>query len=481
VTNPEALIPWIHAAATGRADLVGIGDSNQLHSGAGWDHGITKALSERFGLYATSLLATGENGGNGAGSGYGYGVVGGGATSLFQPTGAPSWLNARMAPSVAMYPLNYMYLPAGQVSGANNFYGLYLDQGSPVDVNGGLRFTVIHGAFPAGSGGVFRLFVRNPNPPYQAFAETNIQSNGFGAPYGILTSELFVPAAARNTAMYFRLGRIDENVTGPFMLYYMRAENQDKSVGTSHHTLYAFGGRTAFDMALALNAADDSYLSLFFSGVRALQGTSPRVLVRINSGANDRNETRPSYSNFLLPGYSQQAFADNVGAIMDRIGEIWTLNGWPAEELFFLVTVTHPVSNPDDVKFEEYRAAAAGLATQRPRVAAVNLGVLTSWNEGIANNWYPYGGFDTNHLLQPGYEVIGKRELTALEAGRCWRDLNADRQIDIEDLYAWHAARPDLNGDAAGNFTDERCLGAAIRYGEGGDVSAGRGAGLLLP
>ena len=278
VTNADALIPWIRAAAVGRADFVGIGDSNQLQQGHGWDHGMTKALAERFGLYATSLIAPGENGGVGAGTGFGYGVVGAGAP--YQATGAPSWLNERMASNVAMFPFNYMFLPDGQTAGAFNIYGLYLDQTSAVGVNGALRFTLIHGAFPsAGNAGVFRLFVRNPNPPYQPYAETNLQGNGFGTPYGILTAPIFLPAAPRNTSLYFRLGRIEENVVGPFMLYYMRVENQQTIAGASHHTLYAFGGRTAFDMALALNAADDSYLSLFFSNVRALQGPDARVLI----------------------------------------------------------------------------------------------------------------------------------------------------------------------------------------------------------
>lgn len=481
ITNSDAIVPWLRAAATGRADFVSIGDSNQLQTSTGWDHGITKALAARFGLYATSLMAPGENSGLGAGSGFDYNVAGPGMSTAFQPIGAPAWLNERMAPNVAMYPFNYMYLPAGQSAGASLIYGLFINQSLTVDVNSQLRFSMIHGAFPPGDTGTFRLFVRNPAPPYQAYAETPIQAVASGTPYGINTSTLDLPAGPRNTGLYFRLGRIDENVTGPLLVYYMRAENRQRLVGVSHHTLYGFGGKSAFDMALALNAADDSYLSLFFGKVRELQGPNPHVLIRINTGANDRNETRPSYANFVVPGDSATALVDNLTAIMDRIHEIWTLNGWPQEEVFFLLTVTHPVSSPDDPQLEEYRAAAAFLATQAPRTASVNLGAITSWGEAIANGWYPFGGFDTNHLLQAGYEVIGKREIAALEDGRCWRDLNADQKIDLEDLYRWNVIRTDLNGDSVGDFTDERSLTRAIRFDEPADTTGDRNSGLLLP
>ncbi len=53
--NAEALAPFFDQAASGRVDVVGIGDSNQLYAGHGWDTGWAVALAERYGLYATGL------------------------------------------------------------------------------------------------------------------------------------------------------------------------------------------------------------------------------------------------------------------------------------------------------------------------------------------------------------------------------------------------------------------------------------------
>ncbi|MBL8746705.1 MAG: hypothetical protein JNK58_10165 [Phycisphaerae bacterium] len=480
ITRPEAVTPWLLAAATGRADVVCLGDSNQLLQSTGWDHGWIRALEARFGLYATGLLSAGENAGNGAGSGYQYSVGGTSSIGQFQYQGAPPVLDRFLQPGIGMAPLNYLYLPDGAAAGAGATYGFFIDRYSGIDVNAPLRFHLIHGTFETGSPGVFQLTVRQGVAPYQTIAVAAPQFTVTGS-FGIAEATLDLPAATRETYLNFRYSYFDQNIAGPFIAYYVRAENLARPVGTALHTLYAYGGQSAHDMAEALRAADLSYLTLYFKNVRALQGPAPRILVRINTGLNDRNENLPSVQNGIAPGNSPEAVYDNLEAIVLRIREVWTANDWPEDELYFLFTLSHPVATPDDSLLVAYREQAAALASVTPRCAAINLGSLTAWAEMRNNGWYLFGGFDTNHLTVTGYEALAARELAALENGAAWRDLNGDRRIDAEDLYEWHRLRPDLDGDGIATYADLRALQQAVRALEADDTSDGIPSPLALP
>jgi hypothetical protein len=484
ITNAQAIIPWLRAAATTRADVVCLGDSNQLHQNNGWDHGWIKALDERFGLYATGLIAAGENVGYGAGSGYEYAVGSTVASGEFLYAGAPAELDRYMAPNLGMSPLNYLYVPQGSVGGAGAFHGLFIDRFSGIDVNAPLRLHLIRASFPEDSQGSFQLFARQGAIPYAVYAVGLNTPTASPLGYSATDSFIDLPPATRESSIHFTFAPTGQNAVGPFLAYYFRAENLARSVGVSSHTLYAFGGRSARDMAEALLAIDNDYLTLYFQSIRELalqQGQRPRILVRINTGLNDRNENDPSILSAILPGSSSEAFIDNISAIIFRIKVTWIINDWPEDELFFLLSVSHPVSNPDDPQLDAYRAASAAFALESPRCAAVNLGSLTAWGEMMVNGWYQFGGFDTNHLTLPGYEAIAAREVAALEDGACWRDLNSDRTFDAEDLYEWHRLRPDLNTDGKANYADLRCLQQAVRAQEQLDAATNQSDPPPLP
>lgn len=436
IYKAEALAPWLRAAALSRADLVGIGDSNQIHSADGWDQGVSKAHYTRFGQYATGLISAGENRGSGAGMGYGYTGVSTLSSGQFAYTGAPAPLDAALAANAGMEPLNYLYVPAGQTITNELNTGLILLATSPLDTSANLSFRAVFGAFPEVRGTRFTLNAREASGAFQTLSVSKPFSTAADQ-FSIFAATLDLPAAPRG-ALNTRVNAYGEPITGPFIWYYIRAENTERPAGTSVHTLYAFGLRTAYDMGLALRTADDAYLTLYFSEVRALQGSAPRVLIRVNTGVNDRNESRPSLGTPpTLPGNSPQAFADNLRAIIDRITSIWTLNNWDLAELFFLITPTHPIAAPDDAQLIAYRAAADTVADTYPRVAVGHLDRLITAPQILSNFWYPLAGFDRNHLLASGYEALSALELQALEhrAG-CWRDPSGDQAIDPEDLYS---------------------------------------------
>jgi len=462
--------PFFRAAATGRADVVCMGDSNQLFGSTGWDHGWAKALSDRFGLYATGLVPAGDNQGNGSGLGYQYSASSTISSGAFLYSNAPAPLDVYLTGNMGIAPLFYLYLSHGNVAGQQLNHGLFVDRFSSLDVNASLRFSLSYGLFPDGNGS-FRLVVREGQFPYANLAISTPLSTG-SSEYGVAMSTIDLPTAARDSALNLRFSTFDSNFQGPFLAHFMRMENRDRSRGAALHTLYAQGGQSARDMAASLLTVDDQQLSFYFSQVRSLQGANPVVLMRINMGLNDRNENLPSVGpNQIANGSSPAALADNILAIVERLQGIWSLNGWNESELIFLITVSHPVSNPDQPILEQYRAAAAELATNHPSIVAVNMGVLTAWGEMVANGWYQVGGFDPNHLTQAGFESLAARELESLEDGACWRDLNHDGVIDIRDMEEWHILKPDLNGDGIGDAVDLRCLQKAVRAGELGDIA----------
>ncbi len=454
--------PALRSAAVGRVDVVGIGDSNELFGGHGWDEGWTKALHARFGLFATALLAPGENSGNGAGVGWGCGVFSTLGSGQFRYSGAPALQESYLPASPWMRPQNYLYVGAGEVAATGSNNGVYVLRSGGVDVDSRLRFHFSFATFPGAASAGFTPVVRLQQPPYSTLATGGVVGvDGPGAPsHGWVE----VPAAPRGADLNMRINAFGAPLAGPFLLYSMRAEVVDRPEGASFTTLYGDGGRTARDMAERLILAPDNQLLLFFGRLRALQGEGARrVVVRVNTGLNDRNETRVSIGPApALPGNSGAAFADNLRAIALRLRAVWALGEWPEDELFLVFTVSHPVSDPDDALLEAYRREAARVCAEFPRCAAVNLAALTNAAEMLALGWYQSGGADRNHLTAQAFEALGARELDALCAPHCPGDANEDGVTDFLDLNlvltdygaTEFGLAADLDADGFVGFTD---------------------------
>lgn len=454
--------PALRSAEVGRVDVVGIGDSNELFGGHGWDEGWTKALHERFGLFATALLTPGENLGNGAGAGWGCGVFSTLGSGQFRYAGAPAAQEAFMPASPWLRPQSYLYVGAGEVAATGSNNGVYVLASGGVDVDSRLRFHFSFATFPGAASAGFTPVVRLQQPPYSTLANGGLVGvDGGGAPsHGWVE----IPAASRGADLNFRINAFGAPLAGPFLLYSMRAEDVDRPEGASFTTLYADGGRTARDMAERLLLAPDNQLLLFFGRLRALQAQGARrVVVRVNTGLNDRNETRASVGPApALPGNSGAAFADNLRAIVLRLRGVWALAGWPEEELWLVLSVSHPVSDPDDPLLTTYRREAARVGAEFPRCAAVNLAALTSAAEMLAQGWYQAGGADRNHLTAPAFEALSARELDALCALHCPGDANEDGVVDFLDLnlvltdygVSEFGLAADLDADGFVGFTD---------------------------
>ncbi|MBL9000262.1 MAG: hypothetical protein JNK25_03915 [Phycisphaerae bacterium] len=462
-TGAESLRAFWEAASTRRVDVVMIGDSTQLFQGHGWDEGWARAMHARSGLFATGLHASGENAGNGAGVGWESITQANASQGQFRYTGAPPHLHSTCGDGLP--PLGYLFLPSGESAASLSNAGLTLRVGSPLGVNGPLRFHFVYGQFADGGAGTFRPVVRIDASPFTTLSPlTDISTAGANQ---VAAGIINIPAAERNSPVAFRWTQAGgPAIRGPFFGSWMRAERPDRISGASVSTIYAAGGHSARDAAADLIAAPDDTLVSFFSLIRSMQQEPSLVLIRVSFGVNDRSETLPSAGPMgILPGNSAAAFEDNIGAIITRLSSIWESQGWGSESLYFVIAVSPPVSDTKDNFLPAYSTAADRIAAQRQRTASVRFDRLTSEAELVERGWY-VTPTDRTHLSAEGYIALSDREVGALIAaamesgGECAADYNRDGGVDGADLEAFFTdwplglPRADVNRDGGVDGSD---------------------------
>jgi hypothetical protein len=180
--------------------------------------------------------------------------------------------------------------------------------------------------------------------------------------------------------------------------------------------LYAVGSKSSYDMAAAVTTSSDATLTNYFESLRMLQGPTKAVMVRINTGLNDRAESRASLTGGITPGNSAAAFEDNTRALITRLDQFWLNQGWDPAELHFAITVSPPISAPDDPQLISYRERAEVIASSEPRTATVRFDQLTSFAQMQSQSWYN-ATFDTIHLSQAGFTALSDMEINALYSG----------------------------------------------------------------
>lgn len=397
----------LRAMTTQHVDFVGIGDSNQLLSGYGWDHGWQYALSLLYPMYASGLISANENAGAGSGSGYKYNYLNG--NDIGAITGAPAQLEAFWK---SIGHNNYGYLDDAGTFGSSNT-GLALAADCPLDVNAALTFRFHYGTFPSGTGSMYPCVRRGSSP----FTALNAQMlNQVTGSYGMTSQDITLPAAARSYPLEGNWQFVSTVMQGPAFLTFVHAMNTQRSAGFSYSTLLGLGGYSLRGMLDVLQTMTDSAVTHYFGIIRARQAqTDKKIVIPIHSGMNDRNETNPSLGpNPVADGDSPEAYADNLHGICNRLEAIWTLNAWPLTELTFLFDPSFPTSTPDDAELISYRAAARTVASSRVRCQVVDEAELVTHAQLLAGGEYASAGVDTVHRSQLGYENGGVRKLNAL-------------------------------------------------------------------
>ncbi len=454
--NASAVRPFFDLARRTRVDVVGIGDSNQLQRGNGWDEGWHVALAQRLGEYATGMISLGELNGGGAGEGYRYNALSSNTSTGYRYSGAPQFAADFLNnPEAAMGPQNYLYVPAGSLGSGGGSVGVAIDADCLIGTSSRMRGHLSYGLFPGTGPGSIQPFARFEIWPFATIATGPVLTTRTGdlGLFRVAFASFDFPAGPKQSTFSFRPIPATGNVVGPAILYYARVENLERTSGASFSSMYAVGSKSSWDMATSISTASDATLTHYFESLRRLQGSQKAVLVRINTGLNDRAESRPSLLSGITPGSSASAYRDNLQAMISRITAIWSLNQWPAEELYFLLTPSHPVAQPDEPILIAYRVAASSLALATPRTACVRLDTLTNSTEMLANGWYQGGGGDRNHLSQQAYQFLAQRELLALSKPVCMADFNGDGGVDGGDIASFFQAWE--SGDFIADVNDD--------------------------
>lgn len=388
-----------------RIDILAIGDSNQAFGGIGWDHGMQFALSKKYGLYATGILTTGENGG--AGQALGYYAAGGDRDAAAVETGAPTILDDYMDGN--LFPQNYSYLAAGSfVQG----YGLFLiapGDEDPFDVlNSDFKIHYCYGTFDTGVGS-FTPGIRLEVSPWTNYVTGSPVSTNTGV-QGIAYTSLNSGVGPRPNQIACRFGHVGTTVTAPYISYFWRAEIEARTTGISYSSIFSEGGQSMYDMAAAFIAASDNSVWLQLYEARRLQesaGYTPKVVVMVNTGINDRNETgSPSLGpGGFVDADSPEAYVDNFRALVARVESVWNAN-FSDGEIYWMVIPSHPISNPDDAELITYRTAIEAYAATVRNIDMVNILDLVEFYEISRNGWDDGGG--PEHLTELGYENISR-------------------------------------------------------------------------
>lgn len=416
VYHGKQLLPFLQAMQTGRVDIAGIGDSNQISAGDyGHDHGIQKAWSDRVGLYGTGVLPINGTGGIQV-MGYEYA---GGMGAIGSPYSAmPAALQPYVIGDVDGFPgQNAVYLPAGQSIPSNRTnIMMAMSSNIPWGAQSAMRYTATYATIAGSSGGSW-----SPSARIAATGDI-IASQTYstaGPVTGLTQATLNIPAdpSRAGKSIWIEPTKLyEKDVTGPFFASYQRLDVPAITHGVAYSTLLYQGGKTTRDAAMsALAASDSSLIEWLRESTRLQDGgkTGHRLMVQIIQGANDLNwnHTELSVGPNPAPTNTPAGYKDNLNALIGRLRQVWTDAGYDPAKLNFVLGAYHPQDGrrADFAAFEE---AAMSVADASSNITVLRGTKMVSGLTFSANNWYrtyeANGPQDIAHLSQAGYEGLGR-------------------------------------------------------------------------
>jgi len=420
-------------------DMVSFGDSNEFRAAEGHNDGQNHALDQRYAAYGVGLGSVRDNLGNAIGRGYlSAANVSDAFAGDYAVTGAPAEFEDFM--DFAAGAMNYGWLSDVATSSTNG-PGVSINSQAFIDYTHHLRYELDYGQRDTtGTPGTFNMFCRRGESPWTQVA---FDSGGItpadAAPTKMITAMLDIPADTGRSVsndLAFQARKVGgAAVDGEMFFTYQTVTDLGIAAGYRFTSAYGNGGASLRDCALDMQNASDNTLTHLFSRIRDRQvevGLAPYVVMIVNFGVNDRNETLVSVGPAAVSdGDSAEAYLDNATAFINRIEAIWTLNGWSLNELGFIFIPSHSVSLPtDDAELVSYRTAMKSFNQARSLLDACDEFQTAAQYGSGASSWWNSNGTNPDHLsdtvqVNPsgyqewGIDVLDQVLLTA-GGGRSW-------------------------------------------------------------
>ncbi len=414
---------------TKSTEFIGLGDSNQVMNGYGWDAGWQKGLAQISPTKSTGLVSWLNSSGTNHAIGEGWQVSGDSPNFGSEPV--PVWLqNLSLQTSIHRPQWNGT---GSSIASTNHGVVLYAGR---FDLSSEFRhYVLLAGNEPVTIAPTSRAFgTWQVLSTFADIVNFNTETNLYQAtlPQSSLRQNL--------PGIEFRLNQYAQpQISSPYASLYTRVENRSLNDGVAYSTLYYLGGASARDCLETLQSQNPVATNLWFDALyrsNSTTGSTKRnLVVTISFGLNDRTESALSLGpNTGLVSSTPDGYRDNLEGIIDW----FTARVDPSKfDLYFWLVPSHPISTPDDLLLVSYRSSARSLAIANPRVTEFSLDALVTHDDlvGMAGYFAPN---DFYHLSPIGYDAIIQRLLNALVAesrtDACAGDWNLDKVVDVQDL-----------------------------------------------
>ncbi len=415
---------WVAAATTGRADMLILGDSIVNH-GLGWTGGIANAAKTRIGLAGTGLAALGT-------SNLKYPGFGGADLSV-----ASDWIRSTYTLPVDLqgHAVSTQVTRLDTTATSAKFWLALGFSDSLLDRSAGYNWQLWAASTDGGDGSLQALRASRLQSPW---TRTVLEiSSTYTVPASTDSLSLieipFAPAPGE-VSDWHEFGLI--NTTRDTAILYNRLIDPNATGMTV--TGWSYPGGTMNDFVTDLyanNRRDQQGRADYLAALVA--GNSGKLNVVIAMGDNDSGETEASLTEGITPGYSTEAFIDNVQTQIALVTADWAAAGLPANDLSFTLTSNYQIGpellGEDRVaRMEAYRLALRDLAATDTRFSFIDMwGASPSAEVAVANNYI----HDGEHPSREGsllYGALFMNEL--LETTPIQGDLDGDGFVGLNDL-----------------------------------------------
>ena len=377
------------------------GDSNAYYNSYGVVKGLSRAMYAAFGCYAHGIVAPTTPGGSapadfyatpGTDNTFTASDTGGLMPDAFTAAQALWWSNAHSGTDLAAPRMRF-----GNSSIVANFGGVTIDRDDPIGIANATRWHIGYCRAPAGAlaGGSITPTIRYIGASTATLATLPAISSTGGSTPEVAVSSYDLAAGTRTAGCDLILRASGGTaITAPFAYLWARVEKPTATTGASVHALFAASGKCANDMRESLvTHSTMAQLTAYYAEVRRLQvsrGYSPIVINTFVTCFNDTDEVK-SPANAGGAAGSSGAYLHNLAACKARIDEVWSTNGWPTTELYWLYWPDHigPNTGLEIPAYGQFRAAlkASALATA-PRSSVFDMADYTTQAAMLAAGWY---------------------------------------------------------------------------------------------